>query len=217
MTLRVRQTYQISEIILMIAKIMKPLPPDLRDTLVRKIVDEGRLIISQANADLPQHKIEVMNLLIVLRTFGPAYIFDIEMLSRTFEFYIASDNSISINGRLDYFQLVFLISYVGGVKGYESLVEATVTNASLRFLNSNWFEEAENVFVFFDLLSCPYVSNSAKIQIAKLVLRHNSEKDLNDRATNLLLTISNRTWFFGWTQTVDLASVLKKKELRTPY
>lgn len=217
MTLRVRQTYQISEIILMIAKIMKPLPPDLRDTLVRKIVDEGRLIVSQANADLPQHKIEVMNLLIVLRTFGPAYIFDIEMLSRTFEFYIASDNSISINGRLDYFQLVFLISYVGGVKGYESLVEATVTNASLRFLNSNWFEEAENVFVFFDLLSCPYVSNSAKIQIAKLVLRHNSEKDLNDRATNLLLTISNRTWFFGWTQTVDLASVLKKKELRTPY
>ncbi|WP_339405589.1 antiviral reverse transcriptase Drt3b [Pseudomonas helleri] len=217
MTLRVRQTYQISEIILMIAKIMKPLPADLKDTLVRKIVDEGRLVINQANTDLPEHKIEVMNLLIVLRTLGVEYIFDMELLSKTFEFEIAADKKIVINNNFDYFQLVFLLSYIGGVPGYENLVSAAVDYSSDRFLNKAWAEEAENVFMFFDLLSCPYVSLGEKQKIAKSSLRHISEKNLNERANKLLQDVSPRQWFFGWTQTVDLGLVLKKKELRTPY
>ncbi len=217
MTLRVRQTYQISEIILMIAKIMKHLPADLKDTLIRKIVDEGRLVINQANTDLPEHKIEVMNLLIVLRTFGVEYVFDIELLSKTFEFEISDDRKIIIKENFDYFQVVFLLSYIGGVPGFENLVSATVDNSSNRFLNKAWAEEAENVFMFFDLLSCPYVSLDEKQKIAKSALRHLSEKNLNERANKLLQDVSRRLWFFGWTQTVDLGLVLKKKELRTPY
>lgn len=217
MTLRVRQTYQISEIILMIAKIMKPLPPDLKDTLIRKIVDEGRLIINQANIDLPEHKIEVMNLLIVLRTFGIEYIFDMKLLEKTFEFSITNKEAIQINKNFDYFQLVFLLSYIGGVKGFESLVSAAVEFSSDRFLNKNWAEHAENVFIFFDLLSCPYVTHMQKEKIAKSALRHISEKGLNQRAAKLVGIVSPRLWFFGWTQTVDLRLVLKKKELRTPY
>lgn len=217
MTLRVRQTYQISEIILMIAKIMKPLPPDLKDTLIRKIVDEGRLIINQANADLPEHKIEVMNLLIVLRTFGIEYVFDMALLEKTFEFRVNDHGTIEIGDDFDYFQLVFLLSYIGGVAGFESLVSASVEFSSGRFLKKNWAEEAESVFMFFDLLSCPYVTPLQKEKIVKSVLRHISEKDLNERAAKFTKIVSPRLWFFGWTQTVDLRLVLKKKELRTPY
>ncbi|CAM3275538.1 Reverse transcriptase (RNA-dependent DNA polymerase) [Pseudomonas gessardii] len=217
MTLRVRQTYQISEIILMIAKIMKPLPADLKDTLIRKIVDEGRLIINQANNDLPEHKIEVMNLLIVLRTFGVEYVFDMPLLSRTFEFDIGPEQEISIKENFDYFQLVFLLSYIGGIPAFDNLVSTAVEFSSVRFLSKGWADEAENVFMFFDLLSCPYVSPAEKQKIAKLALRHISEKNLNERANKLIQDVSLRTWFFGWTQTVDLGLVLKKKELRTPY
>jgi hypothetical protein len=217
MTLRVRQTYQISEIILMISKIMKPLPADLQDMLVRKIVDEGRLIINQANTDLPEHKIEVMNLLIVLRSFGVKYVFDIELLAKTFEFEINPQNEIIIKEKFDYFQLVFLLSYVGGIPGFEQLIYSAVDFSSSRLTKKTWSEEAESVFIFFDLLSCPYVSANDKQKIAKLALRHDSEKNLNDRAAKLLADISPRTWFFGWNQAVDLRLVLKKKELRTPY
>lgn len=217
MTLRVRQTYQISEIILMISKIMKPLPADLRETIKRKIVAEGRLVIEQANNDLTGHKIEVMNLLLVLRTFGPEYIYDLDLLSDTFEFKILPNQIITISENLDYFQLVFLISYIGGTPKFEGLVRAAVSVATQRFSNKHWCDEAENVFMFFDLLSCPYISAAEKLKIAKIVLKHISEKNLNDRAANLLKDVASRTWFFGWTQTIDLGLVLKKKELRTPY
>lgn len=217
MTLRVRQTYQISEIILMISKIMKPLPADLRETIKRKIVAEGRLVIEQANNDLTGHKIEVMNLLLVLRTFGPEYIYDLDLLSDTFEFKILPNQIITISENLDYFQLVFLISYIGGIPKFEGLVRAAVSVATQRFSNKYWYDEAENVFMFFDLLSCPYISAAEKLRIAKIVLKHISEKNLNDRAANLLKDVASRTWFFGWTQTIDLGLVLKKKELRTPY
>ncbi|MNG88944.1 reverse transcriptase [compost metagenome] len=217
MTLRVRQTYQISEIILMISKIMKPLPADLRETIKRKIVAEGRLVIEQANNDLTGHKIEVMNLLLVLRTFGPEYIYDLDLLSDTFEFKILPNQIITISENLDYFQLVFLISYIGGIPKFDGLVRAAVSVAIQRFSNKHWYDEAENVFMFFDLLSCPYISAAEKLKIAKIVLKHISEKNLNDRAANLLKDVASRTWFFGWTQAIDLGLVLKKKELRTPY
>ncbi|WP_223452741.1 MULTISPECIES: antiviral reverse transcriptase Drt3b [unclassified Pseudomonas] len=217
MTLRVRQTYQMSEIILMISKIMKSLPADLQDSLVRKIVDESRLIIQQANSDFPEHKIEVMNLLIVLRSLGDNYIFDSKLLSQIFDFELDVDNKVTLKDNFDYFQLVFLISYVGGVPALQNMVRAAVNFSTDRFALKNWADEAENVFLFFDLLSCPYASTSEKQNIAKLVLRHVSEKNLNDRANQLLGDVSNRTWFFGWNKTADLGMVLKKKELRTPY
>lgn len=217
MTLRVRQTYQISEIILMISKIMKSLPADLQDSLVRKVVDESRLIIQQANSDFPEHKIEVMNLLIVLRSLGDNYIFDSKLLSQIFDFELGVDNKVTLKSHFDYFQLVFLISYVGGVPTLQNMVRAAVNFSMDRFALKNWADEAENVFLFFDLLSCPYASTSEKQNIAKLVLRHVSEKNLNDRANQLLSDVSNRTWFFGWNKTADLGMVLKKKELRTPY
>lgn len=217
MTLRVRQTYQMSEIILMISKIMKSLPADLQDSLIRKIVDESRLIIQQANSDFPEHKIEVMNLLIVLRGLGDNYIFDSKLLSQIFDFEIETDNKITLKNNFDYFQLVFLISYVGGIPALENMVRAAVNFSTVRFALKNWSEEAENVFLFFDLMSCPYVSNSEKQNIAKLVLKHVSEKNLNSRANELINDIGDRLWFFGWKKTADLGMVLKKKELRTPY
>lgn len=97
----------------MISKIMKSLPADLQDSLIRKIVDESRLIIQQANSDFPEHKIEVMNLLIVLRSLGDNYIFDSKLLSKIFDFEIEIDNKVTLKSNFDYFQLVFLISYVG--------------------------------------------------------------------------------------------------------
>lgn len=217
MTLRVRQTYQISEIILTISKIMKPLPADLQDSLIRKVVEESRLIIQQANSDFPEHKIEVMNLLIVLRSFGDAYIFDSKFLSQIFNLKIDSENEITLRSNFDYFQLVFLISYVGGVPNLEKMVRAAVSFSTERFALKHWADEAENVFLFFDLLSCPHVSALEKHNIAKRVLKHVSEKNLNDRTKKLLEDVSNRTWFFGWNKTADLGMVLKKKELRTPY
>ncbi|MFM0013004.1 RNA-directed DNA polymerase [Paraburkholderia sediminicola] len=217
MTPRVRQTYQISEIILMAVKIMKSAPMELRDSLIRKIVHEARLIILQANADQPEYKIEIMNLLIVLRGLGDKYILDQAFLFKLFGIESQDNKSLVFRHKFDYFQLVFLISYLGGVERFDHIVRSAVAVSVERFEDIDWEQNAESVFLFFDLLACPYVSQDEKLQIAKLVLRHKSSNDINARAAALITAVGVRPWFFAWNEQADLALVLKKKELRTPY
>jgi len=217
MTPRVRQTYQISEIILMVAKIMKSAPSELRDSLIRKIVHEARLIILQANADQPEYKVEIMNLLIVLRGLGDKYILDEAFLYKLFDMNSPDGKALVFNDNFDYFQLVFLISYLGGVDRFDHIIRSAVAVSIKRLDDVDWAQSAENVFLFFDLLACPYVSRDEKLQIAKLVLRHKSPHDVNARAAALIASVSVRPWFFAWNEQADLTLVLKKKELRTPY
>lgn len=217
MTMRVRQTYQISEILLLIAKIVKPLPSDLKSTLIRKIVDESRSIIYQASTDFPEYKIEVMNLLLVIQHFGIEHLYSRELLSKVFDFEILSNGDIFVTDNLDYFQLMFLLSYIGNCEDFRDIADAAIKKSLRQFENKNWSEYAESVFTFFDLLSCPYVNQPTKIRVAKLVLRHISDKNLNSRADALIEEVAKRDWFFGWRQKADLQLALRRKELRTPY
>lgn len=217
MTMRVRQTYQISEILLLIAKIIKCLPVDLKSTLIRKIVDESRSIIYQASTDFPEYKIEVMNLLLVIQNFGIEHLYSKELLSKVFDFEISPSGAISVTDKLDYLQLMFLLSYAGDAAEFSDVVDAAIENSTKQFESRDWSEYAESVFTFFDLLSCPYVSQPVKIKIAKLALRHISDTNINSRAASLIEEVGNKGWFFGWHQKADLQLALRRKELRTPY
>ncbi|WP_297354220.1 hypothetical protein, partial [Paraburkholderia sp.] len=129
----------------------------------------------------------------------------------------SDDSSLIFSEKFDYFQLVFLISYLGGVPRFEHIVRSAIAVSLTRFEDVDWEQATESVFLFFDLLTCPYVSQDEKLQIAKLVLRHKSSQNINARAADLISTVGNRPWFFAWDKQADLALVLKKKELRTPY
>ncbi|UUZ63238.1 hypothetical protein LP417_26875 [Polaromonas sp. P1-6] len=71
--------------------------------------------------------------------------------------------------------------------------------------------------MFFDVMTCPYVEPHEKTELAKIVLRHITDKNINARAEALITGVGTKPWFFGWDKQADLALVLKKKELRTPY
>jgi|SRR3990167_899586 len=217
MTLRVRQTYQVSEIILITMRLMKGAPADLKDLLTRRVINESRLIIAQANADMPQYRVEVMNLLIVLRSLGESYVLERELLGESFGFEIKEGGGVTLKNNLEYFDIVFLFSYIGGISGFDGVIEAISRKALDRFESRDWFESAENVFIFFDLLSCPYLDREFKTDLAKTVLRQKSDNDLNNRTERFLEDVTERLWFFAWNQNVNIGQVLWKKELRSPY
>lgn len=216
MTPRVRQTYVTSEIVLMIIKIMKAGPVDLQDSLIRKIVHESRLIIMQGSIERTSYKVEVMNLLIVLRGLGEKYLLDQKSILHVFD--IEFKNGMFVFGNnFDYFQVVFLLSYLGGVRQHSQLIRAAISHCLKRFEDPDWAQSAEFVFMFFDVMTCPHVVPGEKTELAKIVLRHISDNNINTRAEALIAAVGDKPWFFGWDKQADLALVLKKKELRTPY
>ena len=216
MTPRMRQTYVTSEIILMILEIMNVAPMAFRDSLIRKIVHESRLIIMQDLVVRTVSKIEVMNLLIVLKELGRRYLLDQEAIFHVFG--IALDNGEHrFDERFDYFQTVLLLSYVGDIPQYNHLVRSVVLHSLGKFVDPDWTHYAEYVFLFFDLITCPHVSLDERTALAKNVLRQKSDINLNARAAALIADIGTRPWFFAWNEQANISLVLKKKELRTPY
>lgn len=216
MTPRMRQTYVTSEIILIIIEIMDVAPMDFRDSLIRKIVHESRFIIVQDIVERTASKIEVMNLLIVLKELGNKYLLDQEAIFHVFDIQLKASTHC-FSRTFDYFQTVLLLSYVGDIPQYASLVRSVVSYCMDKFKDPDWAHHAEYVFLFFDLLTCPYVLPDERTTLAKAVLGHKSDSNLNARAAALVTDIGQKSWFFGWNEQANIALVLKKKELRTPY
>ena len=216
MTPRMRQTYVTSEIILMILEIMDAASTDLRDSLIRKIVHESRLIILEGSAERTSSKIEVMNLLIVLKDLGEEYLLDQEAIFHVFGICIR-DSKYFFEKTFDYFEVVLLLSYVGDTPQYSPLVRSIVLHCFERFSDPHWTHYAEYVLLFFDLLTCPHVTSDERTALAKIVLRHKSQNNLTKRGEALIADVGIKPWFFGWDKQANLALVLKKKELRTPY
>lgn len=216
MTPRMRQTYVISEIILIIIELMDATSMDFRDSLIRKIVHESRLIIVQDIVDRTSSKIEVMNLLIVLKELGDKYLLDQEAIFHIFGIQL-KDKAYFFSEDFDYFQTVQLISYVGNILEYAPLIRSVFSHCLEKFNDVDWTHYAEYVFMFFDLLTCPYVLPDERILLAKTVLRYKSNNNLNARAEKLITDIGQKPWFFGWSEQANISMVLKKKELRTPY
>lgn len=218
MTPRMRQTYLTSEIILMVMKLIGTVPIELKDALTRKIVHEARLVVlTQGSADRSSFKIEVMNLLIVLRGLGEQYIFDEKAILHVFDISQPYPQTYELGSNFDYFKAMCLLSYLGGITKFDPIVRAAIAACIGRFSDSEWSQKAEHVFMFFDLMSCPYMLQDERTALAKCALQHKSSKDINARAAALIEETSTHHWFFAWGDQADLALVLKKKELRTPY
>jgi hypothetical protein len=157
-----------------------------------------------------------MNLLIVLKQLGDKYLLDKEAIFHIFGIQL-KEKAYCFSENFDYFQTVLLLSYIGNMPQYTSLIRSVISHSTGKFNDVDWTHHAEYVFLFFDLLTCPYVLPDERITLAKTVLRHKSDSNLNARATSLITDIGQTPWFFGWSEQANISMVLKKKELRTPY
>lgn len=71
--------------------------------------------------------------------------------------------------------------------------------------------------LFFDFLRCPYILSTTKQELAKTVLRKETDKNLALRVAALQKIIDKGDWFFAWSGSHDLGEVLWKKELKSAY
>lgn len=83
-----------------------------------------------------------------------------------------------------------------------------------RFSNDNDpFTKAELTLLFFDMISCPFISLDTK---KKIIKESKYEKEANVEIEINKIN-KHKTWFMDWDIEIDLERVLKKKEWGASY
>lgn len=223
MTPRARQTYVVTELILNISEFAQMLSSDHAERVRRRIFSETYSLISSHatlktdSLSLQTNRVELLNLLLGLKVLGERYALNEEKLLAFLSISKSASGTYEFPYDFDYFSAGFLIAYVSSQPQYQSLRDAILHHSIAKFTEKDCLSSAELFCLFLDLLGCPYYQTAEKIQLAKSVLNLESSRDINRRANELVTRVGSKDWFFMWRRQENLALVLRKKELRTPY
>lgn len=238
MDFRVRSTYLISQIIILIDEIMKNvskiiikgniennhstilLAKNNYDRIRKKIYDDTYTALNGAISKGQIRYIESLNLLIATR--------DINRGDRLPEDFLAKVLGISLGhhnqDEVTYFQLMTALFYSYLKKTeYNKLYTKVIEIIHQKLSNSDLtiFNSSELAHIFLDSLSCPYISSPEKLNIFNLVIdQYKDKSSINEASRHQLFEyISNRNWFIDWdSKSMDtIKKLLMKKELRQAY
>jgi len=215
---RVRQTYQIAEICILIVRYINAAEPDIRERVTKKIIDEALAVMHMA-AELPiDDNIEVLNLLIALRELGPIYRVSQTQLLKLLRIEIKAGTILLRDCSFGYFQTMTVLHYLGQDSLYDELRTAVSAHVYQQFKeDETWTDKAELVFLFLDYLRCPHIGHSIKIDLIKVCLARHSVHNINARCESLLQLVESQDWFFYWDGNINMEDILERKQLRTPY
>jgi hypothetical protein len=226
MSPRVRTTYQLSQIVLLVLSTMEKFPRDLTDQTKKYIFDELVNVIENLRSAGTQSNVEVSNIFVILESLGEDYLLSQSKLLALLEMPLSDQGNtfhLPSGERLDYFKVVTLLSYIKNRLEFSS-IRAGIVNYIIGLVAEckskgygDFAIKTENVFLIFDLMACPHLEYAERLKIAKAVIEMKHSHDLNARAQALLKTVSTGDWFFRWDGLPDLKAVLMKKELRSAY
>lgn len=154
--------------------------------------------------------LERLNIIIATSEFGDNYAIPKSKLAF----------SKAVPGDVTYFDIVCLLYYFQDRDDYESEREEIVDFAVKR-IHKKGFDlekDAESVYLFLDLLCCPFVKDSTKEELLSDYLsKFESSLDTSDVSVeDMLEQLSQTYWFVKW-KDVDLIKSLERKALKRPY
>ncbi len=212
MDFRVRSTYLISQIIIIINRISLILGDSNSELIRKKIYDESYLAIKSSIKKNTLKDIESLNLLIAIRDIDINYQLSKEIVEKI----INLDKPNTTN----YFSLMTCLFYIQNKKNYLSTRNKVFDCIIAKFKNDYFtvVNDSELAHIFFDSLRCPYLTDKMKYEIAQSALSSFSgisEQEIRE----VIGDISQRNWFIDWdTSTSDsIERLLMKKELKSPY
>ena len=207
MDLRVRSTYLISQVIIIIHRLSENLREEKRERVLKKISDETNSILNFFIKNKPVHNLEILNLIITLGVF-----FEKSKL--------ASDKISNILGLTDntaqYFELMVGLYYIKNNKTYLSLKNKIIFMIKNKINSSSLSHSSELTHLFLDTMSCPYITVKNKNEILISVMRNLNHPE--SEVKEILELLSGSSWFIEWNnESSIIEKLLLKKELRTPY
>lgn len=155
--------------------------------------------------------VEVMYLVLALKKLGRGYLVSEEVLASYFGF--SKDQKTEAyhdDNNMDYLAATVLFNYTTSKRKYEKLRLAAEVCLLKRFSEriEYSYQDTEQILIYLDMVTCPYVSNETKIKLASAF----GHTYLQLRA---LQTCSDY-WFTDW-HGFDLSLSLDKKRTREVY
>jgi hypothetical protein len=208
----VRITYVMTQVIVATNKYLKQLPKEAEHNIKKKIFDESIFLIKNIRNEEKVLTVEVLNLLIALKDLGEEYFLEENVLENIIEFDLD-------NKSLCYFHFIVSLYYVGNNEQYKN-VRSRIEKCLYDYFRSETHhrEKTESVLLFFDIISCPYVSESCKNSVVEFVFESIKGSSPQENTRNQIKNfIARRNWFVDWSEDINLDYILEKKELTTPY
>lgn len=185
---------------------------DTKHELMAKIHREAKRVIDiyQADASAGTTNLEVLNLLIILHRLIGFNIYQ-NQIDSLFRLNIEKKNGYE---NLNYFQICTLLYLIEKNSEYKSVREGIEVEIIARLSEPKQLRKADNACLFFDIMTCPYISKQTCFKVIEQTLGiKNSQKQGNKR--NALA--QPKRWFFDWDKSHSLTEFLKKKEYHSPY
>lgn len=153
--------------------------------------------------------LEVLNILITLnRLIG--YKLTIGQLESLFGVKIDSGEGFD---KLNYFQICTLLYIIENEVEYQPVKNFIENDIKRRIASKRDLVKSEEVHLFFDVMTCPYLKKKVGMEIIKNMTGCSESKAYQRRAE---LAKPGR-WFFDWEKSHALADFLNKKEYHSPY
>lgn len=220
MDIRVRATYLISRIILAIYKSAEITDDETKEYIRKVIIDEVMISFKANDHDIQSDQVELLNLLICLKSFDQSFIFSQKQLMHYFGIQEHNAQLVS-NKKISYFTICTLLFYIEDNSIYSELSEHLVQEA-LNIISSkpSTIKDTEATMLCIDLSTCPHLSKANKNRIISAYL-NGDKKQLKQHERNGLAPLRNflegKIFFYDWSATNNLEQMLMKKELRSPY
>jgi hypothetical protein len=210
MDCRVRTTYLISQMVIMVSNFCTKMPYELLDLIYKKIFDESILVIKKTKySDFKA--VELVNLLISLRTLPEKYKINNQDLLSLFP-------SIEKSEDWDYIYIIAILFYLNQTNPeFTSLILNKIVKN--KFIDiKNPLKSSELIILYFDITSCPSISLDFKKELTHIILKNSNLKSNDKSVMKNVHYIKDKTWFTYWNaDKLILEKLLSNKELRTPY
>jgi hypothetical protein len=184
----------------------------VKQELMNRIRREAKRVLDiyQATQMSTDTNLEALNLLISLnRLIGfRATVGQLEIL---FDINVDSGKGVD---KLNYYQICTLLYLIENDTDYlllKSKIEAAILT---RFTDKKKMRESETAHLFFDMMTCPYLSKATSRTIIQELF---GMKKLNKIDNRRAAIAKPKRWFFDWDKNHPLTSFLTKKEYHSPY
>lgn len=179
--------------------------------LTARIGCEAQRVIEIYQADLfdENTNLEVLNLLITLHMITG---FNIPVNQIDALFRLDSANGKEYE-HLNYFQICTLLYLIESDHTYDDVRCWIEKELVSRLSGPKQLRKADNAYLFFDVMTCPYVTRDISLTIIENSLNVKRDKAGSKRAE----LAKPQRWFFDWDKSHAITDFLEKKEYHSPY
>lgn len=185
--------------------------PMVRQELLNKIRREAKRVLDiyQAIQKGENTNLEVMNMLLAFnRLLGLKL-----PQSQIEQMFVLDSQKKKGYDRLNYFQICTLLYIIEDDLEYKTLKDCLEEEVLSRLSSSKALRKSEMAYLFFDLITCPYVTKDTVLTMIEKCI----DCDRGRAGVKRTALARPGRWFFDWDKSHSLTDFLYKKEYHSPY